>query len=57
MDKLEILQELSVELSYMVKKHLKHIKQLDGKTQKELGKLIGNFKDGLDDMSKNAVKD
>lgn len=50
---MEILQDLSVELSYMVKKHLKHIKQLDGKTQKELGKLIGNFKDGLDDMSKN----
>lgn len=50
---MEILQDLSVELSYMVKKHLKHIKQLDGKTQKELGKLIGNFKDGLDNMSKN----
>ena len=53
MDKMDILQDLSVELSYMVKKHLKHIKQLDAKTQRELGKLIGDFKDGLDDMSEN----
>jgi len=51
MDKIELLQELSVELSQMVKKHIKHIKQLDGKTQRQLGKLIGDFKDGLDDMS------
>ena len=50
---MEVLQELSVELSFMIKKHLKHIKKLDSKTQRELGKLIGDFKDGLDDMSKN----
>ena len=53
MDKMEVLQELSVELSFMIKKHLKHIKKLDSKTQRELGKLIGDFKDGLDDMSEN----
>lgn len=50
---MEVLQELSVELSFMIKKHLKHIKKLDSKTQRELGKLIGDFKDGLDDMSEN----
>ena len=50
---MEVLQELSVELSFMIKKHLKQIKKLDSKTQRELGKLIGDFKDGLDDMSEN----
>ena len=54
MDKLEILQELSVELSFMVKKHIKHIKTLDSKTQKELGRLIGDFKDGLDNLSEGV---
>ena len=51
---MEILQDFSVGLSQMVKKHIKHIKQLDGKTQKELGKLIGDFKDGLDDLSESV---
>lgn len=51
MDNTDILQELSSEFSSFVKKNMKNIKSLDGKTQRELGNLINDFKSGLDDLS------
>lgn len=53
MDKMELLQELSVDFSQLVKKHIKGLKKLSSKDQKAFGKLFGDFKDGLDDMSTN----
>lgn len=53
MDKGEILQDLSVDFSQLVKKHIKGLKKLSPKEQKAFGKLFGDFKDGLDDMSTN----
>jgi hypothetical protein len=49
MTKSDILQDISVELSKSIKKHLQHIKQLptsDKKDKKQIEKLISNFKDG-----------
>jgi len=48
---MEILQNFSVEVSAAIKKNIKDIKRLNPKTQKELGRLIGDFKDGLDNLS------
>jgi len=48
---MEILQNFSVEVSAAIKKNIKDIKRLSPKTQKELGRLIGDFKDGLDNLS------
>ena len=48
---MEILQNFSVEISAAIKKHIKDIKKLDSKTQRELGRLIGDFKEGLDELS------
>lgn len=60
MTKSDILQDISVELSKSVKKHLQHIKQLPSADKKQIEKLISNFKDGLDDLSEaniNEAKD
>jgi hypothetical protein len=54
MDKSDILQDISVELSKSIKKHLQHIKQLPTKDKKDIEKLISNFKDGLDDLSEGT---
>jgi len=54
MDKADILQDISVELSKSIKKHLQHIKQLPTKDKKEIEKLISTFKDGLDDLSEDV---
>jgi len=51
MDKSDILQDLSLEFSLMIKKNLKNIKKLDPKDQRELGKFIEVFKNGLDELS------
>jgi len=51
MNKSDILQELSLEFSSMIKKNLKNIKKLDPKDQRELGKFIEVFKNGLDELS------
>jgi hypothetical protein len=51
MDKSDILQDLSLEFSSMIKKNLKNIKKLDPATQRELGKFIEVFKNGLDELS------
>lgn len=51
MNNLEILQNFSVDVSKVIKNHIKDIKKLDSKTQRELGNLIGDFKEGLDNLS------
>ena len=51
MDYSDILQDISVDLSFMVKKHLKDIKKLDSKKQKQFGKLLGDMLKGIDDLS------
>ena len=50
---MELLQDLSVDFSQLVKKHIKGLKKLSSNDQKAFGKLFGNFKDGLDDLSTN----
>ena len=54
MDKADILQDISVELSKSIKKHLQHIKQLPSADKKQIEKLISTFKDGLDDLSEDV---
>jgi len=51
MDKMQILQNFSVDVSKAIKDNIKDIKKLDPKTQRELGNLIGDFKEGLDNLS------
>jgi len=51
MDKMQILQNFSVDVSKVIKQHIKDIKKLDPKTQRALGNLIGDFKEGLDNLS------
>lgn len=52
----DILQDISVDLSSMVKKHLKNIKKLDSKQQKQFGKLFGDMKQGIDDLSEGTYE-
>lgn len=54
MDYSDILQDISVDLSYMVKKHLKNIKKLDSKKQRAFGKLFADMKNGVDDLSEGV---
>ena len=56
MDYSDILQDISVDLSYMIKKHLKNIKKLDSKKQKEFTKLFVDMKNGVDDLSETVVE-
>ena len=56
MDYSDILQDISVDLSYMVKKHLKNIKKLDSKQQRQFGKLFGDMKQGIDDLSEGVTE-
>ncbi len=51
MDKAEILQDISVDLSIMYKKALKNINKLDPKTKKEFAKAFIEFKEKVDDLS------
>jgi hypothetical protein len=51
MNDTKVLQDLSVEFSQMIKKNLSQIKKLSPSTQRELGKLFSDFKNGLDDLS------
>lgn len=55
MDKADILQDLSLEFNSMIKKNLAKIKKLDPKTQREIGSLMSDFKDGLDVLSESVV--
>jgi hypothetical protein len=54
MDYSDILQDISVDLSFMIKKHLKNIKKLDSKKQKEFTKLFVDMKQGVDDLSEGV---
>ena len=40
----------------MVKKHLKNIKKLNSKQQRQLGKLFSDMKDGIDDLSEGVTE-
>jgi hypothetical protein len=51
MTKTDILQDISLELSKSVKKHLQHIKQLPPKDRNTIEKLVGAFKRLLDTAS------
>tara|TARA_Y100001935_G_C17190996_1_gene450074 strand:+ start:747 stop:905 length:159 start_codon:yes stop_codon:yes gene_type:complete len=51
MNKAEILQDISVDLSIMYKKALKNINKLDPKTKKEFAKAFIDFKQRVDDLS------
>ena len=57
MDKTDILQDISVDFSQLVKKHIKNIKKLDSTTQKEFGRAFGDMKDLLDDLSETAIRE
>ena len=54
MDKMQILQNFSVDVSKVIKNHIKDIKKLDPKTQRELGRIIGDFKDELDSINESV---
>ena len=56
MDYSDILQDISVDLSFMIKKHLKNIKKLDSKKQKAFGKLFVDMKQGVDDLSEGVTE-
>lgn len=51
MTKTDILQDISVELSKSLKKHLQHIKQLPPKDRNTIEKLISSFKRLIDNAS------
>jgi hypothetical protein len=40
----------------MVKKHLKNIKKLNSKQQRQFGKLFSDMKDGIDDLSEGVTE-
>ena len=47
------MQEINADFSTFIKKNLSKIKRLPKDKQIAFGKLLGNFKDGLDDLSEN----
>ena len=49
--KLEALQDLNVDVSALIKKHIPKLKKLDPKSAKEFNKLLTDFKNGIDDLS------
>ena len=49
--KMDLLQELSVDVTAMIKKYVPQLKKLDPKSTKEFNKLFTQFKNGLDDLS------
>ena len=51
MDKGEILQDISVDLSMMYKNALKNIQKLDPKTKKEFAKALVEIKEKVEDLS------
>jgi hypothetical protein len=50
------MQEINVDFSQFIKKNLKKIKMLPKDKQKEFGRLLGDFKDGLDDLSEGTYE-
>jgi phage-related protein len=55
MNDMDRLQEINVDFSQFIKKNLKKIKALPADKQKQFGKLLGDFKNGLDDLSESTV--
>ena len=51
------LQEINADFSQFIKKNLKKIKALPADKQKQFGKLLGDFKDGLDDLSEANINE
>jgi len=51
------LQEINADFSQFIKKNLKKIKALPVDKQKQFGKLLGDFKDGLDDLSEANINE
>ena len=49
--KLDLLQELNVDVTALIKKYVPQLKKLDPKSTKEFNKLFTEFKNGLDDLS------
>ena len=55
MNDVDRLQEINADFSQFIKKNLKKIKALPVDKQKQFGKLLGDFKEGLDDLSESTV--
>ena len=51
------LQEINVDFSQFIKKNLKKIKALPADKQKQFGKLLGDFKEGLDNLSESNINE
>ena len=54
MNDVDRLQEINADFSQFIKKNLKKIKALPVDKQKQFGKLLGDFKNGLDDLSEGT---
>ena len=57
MNDVDRLQEINADFSQFIKKNLKKIKALPVDKQKQFGKLLGDFKDGLDDLSEANINE
>lgn len=57
MSDMDRMQEINVDFSAFIKKNLKKIKMLPKDKQKEFGRLIGDFKEGLDNLSESNVNE
>tara|TARA_R100000005_G_scaffold90790_1_gene62486 strand:+ start:268 stop:480 length:213 start_codon:yes stop_codon:yes gene_type:complete len=49
--KMELLQELNVDVTALIKKYVPQLKKLDSKSAKAFNKLLNDFKFGLDELS------
>ena len=49
--KMDLLQDLNVEVTALIKKYVPQLKKLDSKSAKQFNKLLTDFKYGLDDLS------
>lgn len=54
MTDMDRIQEINIDFSQFIKKNLKKIKMLPKDKQKQFGKLLGDFKNGLDDLSEGT---
>lgn len=57
MSNMDRMQEINVDFSQFIKKNLKKIKMLPKDKQKEFGRLLGDFKEGLDNLSESNVNE
>lgn len=54
MSDMDRIQEINIDFSQFIKKNLKKIKMLPKDKQKEFGRLLGDFKEGLDNLSEGV---